>query len=189
MATTFWTWRRGTASAIVDGSAALQAVEELEPLEIYTRAAMVTGSVVTHGERMSDILNQQAELRIRGPRALPYGEVDELPSFDEDAWEAVDVDDILFVMPPSHVSNPQRRVHRRQRRILMRTGEFEIVGTAHVLPGTDLSPYALATRVHFMPVTKATVRSTTDPFWERSTDVILVNVRPLEDLREVVTIS
>jgi hypothetical protein len=189
MATTFWTWRRGGASSAIDGSAALQAVEELEPVEIYTRAAMVTGSVVSHGERMSDILNQHSELRVRAPRALPYGEVDELPSFDQGVWAALGVDEILFVMPPSHVSHPQRRVHRRQRRVLMRTGEFEIVGTAHLLPGTELSPFALATRVHFMPVTKATVRSTNDPFWERSADVVLVNVRPLEDLREVVTIS
>ena len=52
--------------------------------------------------------------------------------------------EILFVMPPSHVTNPQRRVHRRQRRVLMRSGDFEILGQVHLLPGVELSPYALA---------------------------------------------
>jgi hypothetical protein len=189
MGKSFWTWRRGAANFATNGSAALEMVEEPEPVEIYTRGAMVTGSVISHGERMSDLLNHHNQLRVRAPRALPYGDVDEVRSTVEDSWETIDVDEILFVTPPSHVSNPQRRVHRRQRRVLMRTGDFEILGQVHLLPGVELSPYALATRVHFLPVTKAMVRSTIDPFWERSADVILVNVRPLEDLREVVTIS
>jgi hypothetical protein len=187
MSRNFWNWRRGGAN--VDGSAALKAIEELEPVEIYTRAATVTGSVLSHGERMSDILNRQGALRIQAPRAMPYGEVDELQGSDEAAWATIDADEILFVMPPIHVSNPQRRLHRRQRRVLLRTGAFEIVGRVHLLPGVDLDPFALATRIHFLPVTQAAVRSTSDPVWERMADVIPVNVRPLEDLREVVTIS
>jgi hypothetical protein len=189
MGKTFWSWRRGAANYATKGSAALQMVEEPEPVEIYTRGAMVTGAVISHGERMSDILNHQNQLRVRAPRALPYGDVDEVRSSGESSWETIEIDEILFVMPPTHVTNPQRRVHRRQRRVLMRTGDFEILGQVHLLPGVELSPYALATHVRFMPVTKAAVRSTIDPFWERNADVILVNVRPLEDLREVVTIS
>ncbi len=189
MRSNFWSWRRGGASSAVDGSAALKAVDELEPVEIYTGAAMVTGSVVSHGERMSDILNREGKLRLHAPRALPYGDVDELHSSDEGTWATVDADEILFVMPPTHVSNPQRRVHRRWRRVLMRTGDFEILGRVHLLPGVELDPFALATRVHFLPVTQAAVRSTSDPLWERMADVILVNVRPLKDLREVLTVS
>jgi hypothetical protein len=189
MATKFWTWRRDTAASSVEGSTALEPVEELEPVEIYTRGSMITGSVMSHGQRMSDILNQVGELRIHAPRALPYGDVDEVRQSEDGAWETIAADEILFVMPPSHVSHPQRRVHRRQRRVLLRTGDFEIVGRAHLLPGVELNRFALATHVRFLPVTQAAVHSLTEPYWERSADVILVNVQPLEDLREVVTIS
>src|SRR6059036_1774507 len=71
MATSFWSFRRGTASSNIAGTAALQPIEEFEPVEIYTRAAMVTGTVVSHGERLSDILNRQHELRVHAPRASP----------------------------------------------------------------------------------------------------------------------
>ena len=144
---------------------------------------------MTDGQRLSDILNHQNELRVKAPRALPYGDVDEIWTAEEDTWESLPTEEVLFVMPPAHVPHPQRRVHRRQRRVRLHTGDFEIVGQVHLLPGVELDPYALATRLRFMPVTQAAVHSLIDPFWERSADVILVNVRPLEDLREVVTIS
>lgn len=184
----FWGWHQGGTSAPVNGTAAMQLIDEFEPVEIYTLEAIVTGSIAPHGERMSDILNRDTELSVKGPHIAPLNDV-QPPLVDEEASLIVEPEEILFVMPPAHVSNPQRRVHRRQRRVLLRTGEFEIVGQMHVLPGVELSPFALAKHVHFMPVTNAAVHSTIDPFWERSADVILVNVRPLNGLREVLTLS
>src|SRR5438105_6613621 len=106
MASTFWSWRRNAASSATYGSAALQLMEEHEPVEIYTRGAMITGTVVSHGERLSDILNHQDSVRIHAPRALPYGDVDEVRQSEDGTWETIAAHEILFVMPPSHVSHP-----------------------------------------------------------------------------------
>jgi hypothetical protein len=43
--------------------------------------------------------------------------------------------------------------------------------------------------MRFMAVTNAEVSSTADPAWERRTSVVLVNVGPIQDLSEVLTIS
>jgi hypothetical protein len=190
MGSRFWGWRQtGGGGAPIEGTAALQAIEEFEPVEIYTREAIVTGAVAAHGERMSDMLNRDGQLRVKGAHVEPLGDGEEARIVDEQTWLAIDPEEILFVMTPAHLSNPQRRVHRRQRRVLLRTGDFEIVGQMHVLPGVELSPFALTSHLHFMPVTNAAVHSTIDPFWERSAPVILVNVRPLDGLREVLTLS
>lgn len=189
MGTRFWGWRQGELSTPIEGTAALQPIEEFEPVEVYTRDAIITGSVAPHGERMSDILNRDSQLSVKDAHLDTLNADEEAGMVAQESWLVIDPESILFVMPPTHFSHPQRRVHRRQRRVLLRTGEFEIVGQMHVLPGVELSPFALASRVHFMPVTHAAVHSSIDPFWERSADVVLVNVRPLDGLHEVLTLS
>jgi hypothetical protein len=67
--------------------------------------------------------------------------------------------------------------------------QFQVVGNAHVLPGIPLDPYVLRTRIHFLAMTGAHVFWLGYPAWERSAPVALVNVRPLEELIEVSTIS
>ena len=64
-----------------------------------------------------------------------------------------------------------------------------MVGNAHVPPGVDLDAYALRKRIKFLAVTKALVYSTVDPALERMAEVVLVNVGPMADLSEVLTIS
>jgi hypothetical protein len=43
--------------------------------------------------------------------------------------------------------------------------------------------------MHFLAITGAHVSSMGDPAWERSASVVLVNVRPIDGLKEVLTIS
>jgi hypothetical protein len=185
---TFWDWRTPSGANVATPPALQAAETTLEPVEVYTPTAMIHGMVEPEGRRLSDILNSNSVLAIRNARSTSL--LSDVDGSDTSGWSRLPTDEILFVMPPKHESARQLRVHRRQHRVRIRTGQFRIVGNAHVLPGIRLDhPYVLRSRMHFLAITDAHVSSLGDPAWERSAPVVLVNIRPVEDLKEVVTIS
>jgi hypothetical protein len=181
----FWDWRAAAAKA----SPAAEFAPELnlEPVEIYTATAMVKGLVEAEGRRLSDILNANSVLGIRDARSTSL--LADVEGSEGSGWSRLQTDEILFVMPPQHESARQMRVHRRKHRVRIQIGQFHIVGDAHALPGIRLDPYVLRQRMHFLAITDAHVSSMAEPEWERSAPVVLVNVRPVQDLREVLKIS
>ena len=180
----FWDWsprtEADTATAIAEREATIESVE------LYTSAAMVYGWLEADGRRLSDILNTNSVLAIRDPRST--GLVADLDGEQGSGWTRLSVDDILLAMPPPHDSARQLKIHRRKHRVRIRTGPFEVVGTAHVLPGTALDPYVLRSRMHFLALTDAHLYGSNPPI-ERSAPVVLVNVRPVKELLEVLPIS
>lgn len=184
----FWDWRASSSTTVASPPIAdAPSQSTLEPVEIYTATAMVHGLVEPAGRRLSDILNSNSVLAIRDARSTSL--MTAVDGTDGTGWSRISTDEILFVMPPPRVSPRQVRIHRRQHRVRIETGQFQIVGNAHVLPGIRLDPYVLRTRMHFLAVTDAHVSSMGDPAWERSAPVVLVNVRPVAELTEVLTIS
>jgi hypothetical protein len=181
----FWDWRgKGQAATATE-----MAVEDapLEPVELYTKTAMVFGMVEPEGRRLSDMLNSNSRLAIRDARSTSLH--DEVDGSEGDGWTALAIDDILLVMPPEHVSPRQLRIHRRQHRVRITTGPYVVIGNAHVPPGVGLDAYALHKRINFLAVTQAAVYSNVDPALERMARVVLVNIRTVEELTEVLTIS
>jgi hypothetical protein len=181
----FWDWRERRQHE----SATAVALDEtpLEPVELYTKSAMVFGLVEPEGRRLSDILNSNSHLAIRDPRSTSlHGGIS---GTGGDGWSPLATDEILLVMPPEQVSPRQLRIHRRQHRVRITTGPYVVVGNAHVPPGVGLDAYALQKRIKFLAVTQAAVYSTVDPALERMARVVLVNIRTVEELTEVLTIS
>lgn len=181
----FWEWRGKSEGA----SATAVAVEEapLEPVELYTESGMVFGLVEPEGRRLSDILNSNSRLSIRDPRSTSLHT--DVQGTEAQGWTSLSTEDIRLVMPPDHISRRQMRVNRRQHRVRITTGPYVVIGNAHLPPGTQLDAYALQKRIRFLAVTKALVYSTISPALERMASVVLVNVGPIEELTEVLTIS
>lgn len=181
----FWEWRGKPAST----KAVAVATEEpvLEPVELYTATAMVYGLVDPQGRRLSDILNANSHLAIRDPKSTSV--IPTVPGTEGDGWTSIAAEDILMVMPPEHSSPRQLRVHRRQHRVRITIGPYQLVGNAHVPPGAELHSYALQRRMKFLAVTDALTYSTVDPAFERMAPVVVVNVGPIEELTEVLKIS
>jgi hypothetical protein len=182
----FWDWRT-PSKASVAAPPVVAPEQTLEPVEIYTETAMVHGLVEPEGRRLSDILNSNSVLAIRDARSTSL-----FPSVDGTTgtgWTRIPADEILFVMPPEHQSPRQLRIHRRQHRMRIRCGSFDLTGNGHLPPGTTLDPYVLRSRVRFLALTGVHVFSRTDPAFERHAPVVLVNVRLATELKEVVTIS
>jgi hypothetical protein len=181
----FWDWRGNGKS----GAAALatEPALELEPVELYTANAMIFGQIDPQGQRLSDILNSNTRLSIRHARSTSM--LPDVPGAAGQGWDAVATEDILLAMPPEQVSPRQLRVNRRQHRVRITTGPYVVVGNAHVPPGVGVDAYALQRRIKFLAVTKAVIYSTSDTAFERFADVVLVNVGPVAELTEVLTIS
>lgn len=184
--TAFWEWR-GRSTVADRPSSVAPEKDALESVELYTRYAVILARVAPDGRRLSDILNSTARLAVRDANCISL-----LPNIDGtqgEGWTSVSTDDILFAMPPAHTSPRQMRVHRRQHRVRIQTGPYVVVGNAHVVPGIALDPYVLRSRMRFLALTQAHISSVTDPAWERQAQVLLMNVQPIEDLKEVLTIS
>jgi hypothetical protein len=184
----FWDWRAGSGAAVADpGVLERDLISTLEPVEIYTATAMVNGLVEPEGRRLSDMLNANSVLAIRDARSTSL--LSNVEGSEGSGWTRLPTDEILFVMPPGRESPRQMRIHRRKHRVRIQIGQFHIAGDAHALPGIRLDPYVLRQRMHFLAITDAHVSFMAEPVWERSAPVVLVNVRPVQDLREVLTIS
>lgn len=139
---------------------------DLQPVRIYTADAVFDGWVAPEGQRMTDLLQQGPDIAV-----LPQG----ADRRDADAWIRMETNDMLLVVPPPHVSPPERRVARDQREVRLRVAGFQVIGTAHLKPGLEHDPYTRVTRP-FLPLTAAIVLPA-DGSQPTACDVVIVNLR------------
>jgi hypothetical protein len=147
---------------------------QLEPIRVYARDIEVAGWVTPSGERITDILQHGGELAF-----LPEG----ADASDPDAWLTLVASGVLIVVPPPHVSAPEKRLHRQQEQVMIRVGPYVVTGTAHLKPGFEQDLFLRATQP-FLPVTDATLASETSPDGVHH-DVVIVNLSEVEELKEL----
>jgi hypothetical protein len=169
MAMPFWNVRRGTSPDSSQGSVAHDLTPTLQPIQLFTATKRIEGWIIAAEERVTDLLNRHESIRVCVDAAT-------------DVWETVSHDDLLLVAPPTHYSNPQRRVHRSKQRLMALVGPYVVSGVAHLAPGTTPDPYLLRTRQQFLPMTNASVTHRTDPDVDYEFPVVIVNVSNLTDL-------
>lgn len=138
----------------------------LEPIQVYTDDAVWTGSVMTGGQRMTDILQHSDELAV-----LPQG----ADRDRQEAWVLLPTTKTLFVVPPPHESPPEQRQPRDRQEVTLNIGAYRITGTAHLRPGLERDVYLRATQP-YLPLTSATVMPA-DGSSATAFDVVIVNLR------------
>lgn len=174
----FWRRWRGTGRHNSEGSSALAIGADLEPIGIYfIDGAAVHGWTAPTDERLTDLLNRQAVLRIHQPSPA-----DEPPR--PGTWRTVTCSEILFVTPPPHRFT-SRRVHRVRRRVRANIGPYQITGSAHLAPGTSLLPFLMRTGQQFLPLTDVTLHHGTDPSRDRHEPVVLLNLAAATEVAEL----
>jgi hypothetical protein len=148
------------------------AFQLLLPLRLITAEAEIHGHVSPGGERVTDILQRGDPFRI-----LPAG-ADHVP----ESWLEISPAEIQIVVPPPFVSPPERRLARQQSTVLVRAGEYEVSGTAHLVPGSEGDVMSRSSRP-FLPLTDVTLFAPgAEP--ERL-EVVIVNLRLTSEYRVV----
>jgi hypothetical protein len=165
------------------GARASAAESTPEPLPIEVLTADVARSMFIEAteERVTDIVNHEDTLTARsaiGSVPARQGAVEELP-----------LDEVLVVVPPPRRTNPKHRLHRLTRPVRIVVGPYEVIGEAHIPPGTQPAGFLLRTGQRFVPLTTATVRLTESPESGRRVPVAIVNLARADLLREVASVD
>ena len=140
----------------------------VQPIRLFLTEMILDGSVDPGGERMTDILNRGGELAV-----LPYG----AEGFQVSDWMSVRIDDLEMVIPPPHVSAPEKRIERDRHPVRVRIGDWQLSGTAHLKPGAQADAMLLSTHP-FLPLTDVTMWSPNGA--PEMQDVVIVNLRHAE---------
>ena len=171
----FWSWRGSRAAELADlGLAPQEAAEpgNLEPIRIFTVSGEYAGTIDSHGQRVTDLLNTQPAILIRLNESGTRGE-----------WVSVDRDTILVVAPPPFVS--QRRIHRQHRSVQIKVGDWVVTGVAHTAPMGGLNPTHLRSGQHFLPMTNVRIVRADGTADGEQFAVAIVNVSNVAELREL----
>lgn len=165
--------RRGNERAEPDASAAPE--PRLEPIRVLGRDIEVAGWVAPAGARITDLLNSGA-----GMDVLPDG----ADASDPDSWLNLVSGSVLIVVPPPHVSPPEKRLHRQTQRVGLRVGPYLVTGTAHLRPGFEQDLFLRSTSP-FLPLTHATIATEGAPDAPVPYDVVIVNLAEVQELAEL----
>jgi hypothetical protein len=180
-----WFRRRAApAAATAETDAAGAQTPAVAPLvvQIFDAAGSRTVEVDARGERLTDLLNREASIQIRGAAS---SDAQEAAEASDPAPQVLDVDDVLILIPPAQSTDPRRHLHRPQQPIQLRIGPYDVTGGAHVPPGVQATGFLLRQNPRFVALTNAIVRGGPEQFVELRAAVAIVNLRRAELLREV----
>lgn len=190
---TFWNWRRGPGPSATHGSSAIASSPELAPIEIYTADSRIVGWIAPDGQRVTDLLNSQDELRLWRPSSERTDETgmpavaDELGGTSGE-WETLATARVVLAMPPEWRASRQLRLHRRLRRAALAAGPFSITGNIHLANGVQVGPHLLRGQ-GFLPLTDAYFLRNGDPSFEHVVSVVIVNSVHVSQIVPLVTLA
>jgi hypothetical protein len=191
---TFWNWRRGPGPSATQGSAAVAMSPDLAPIELYTADSRIVGWIAANGQRVTDLLSTQDELRLWRPspgaldaRSMPPTEPSGIPA-ENGEWESLPTARVILAMPPEWRASRQLRLHRRLRRAAGLAGPFNITGNVHLAPGVEVGLHLLRTQ-RFIPLTDAYILHSGDPPFEHVVSVAIVNGAHVAQIVPLVTLA
>jgi len=169
---------------------------DLAPIELYTADARIVGWISANGQRVTDLLNDQDELRLwhpsPGPIVQPTGAdgADPEPGDDDSGeWQSVMTAQLILAMPPEWRAARQLRLHRKLRRVALSAGPFSVTGNLHVSPTADAADQVPYEGRRFLPLTDAYILHNGEPPFEHVVSVVIVNTAHITQLVPLVTLA
>jgi len=157
------------------------AVPELAPVEFFTATDHVVATIDAARERVTDQLNRDGSLQVRASESgSSWLESEATEATAVPDWVAFDVGEVLLVVPPAQLSDPQRRLHKPRQPVDVHIGPFEVSGSVHVPPGAQASGYLYRVNPHFVPITEAVIKRVDPEPLERRDAVVLVNLHRVD---------
>ncbi len=163
----------------------LQVVVSLGVVEFWTADQRLTVGMDLGHRRLTDLVNGQDAVRVVPFEVAPEDPSLPVPMRPDQAWSDLSVEDALLVFPPPQPTDPQRRLHRPKQAVDIRIGPFEIFGSVHIPPGAQAAGFLFRQQARFTPITRATVRDTRLAGYEQRAEVVLVNLKRVDIIRDV----
>jgi hypothetical protein len=147
------------------------------------RRTMV-GMDLSH-ERLTDLVNREGALTVVRLDERPEDPAQPMEMHPGQEWSRLEVGDVLIILPPPQVTDPQRRLHRPRQPVEIVVGRFVLTGMASVPPGAQAAAFLLRQNARYTPITRAAIRDSGIPGFEQRADVVLVNMRRIETIRDL----
>jgi len=181
----FWSKGRrgkepGEASAIAAPAALRLSVVEFWAANQRTLVGMDLGEV-----RLTDVINGADFLSVMPLDGQPEDPSQAIEMLPGQRWSRLAVGGSLLILPPPQPTDPNRRLHRPRQPVEIVIGPFLVSGMVHVPPGAQAAGFLLRQNARFVAVTRAAVRDSQLESFEQRADVVLVNMRMIETIRDV----
>jgi hypothetical protein len=181
----FWSkGRRGKESeeapAIAAATATSLAIVEFWAANRRTLVGMDLGQ-----GRLTDVINGADFVSVVLLDGQPEDPSQPIGMLSSQGWSRLPVGDALLILPPPQATDPNRRLHRPRQPVEIVIGPFLVSGMVHVPPGAQAAGFLLRQNVRFVAVTRAAVRDSQLEGFEQRADVVLVNMRMIETIRDV----
>ena len=169
---------------------------DLAPIELYTADARIVGWIAANGQRVTDLLNDEPELRLwhpsPGPIVAPTGadsDAEPEPGSESGEWQSVVTDQLILAMPPEWRAARQLRLHRKLRRVALSAGPFSVTGNLHLSPTAEPGDQVLDRTRRFLPLTDAYILHNGEPPFEHVVSVVIVNTAHITQIVPLVTLA
>jgi len=135
--------------------------------------------------RLTDLINRQDILPVVLLDERPEDVSQPIEMGPSQTWTQFLIWDALVILPPPQQTDPNRRLHRPRQPVEAVIGPFSVSGMVHVPPGAQAAGFLLRQNLRFAPVTRATVRDSGIDGFEQRAEVVLVNMRRVETMRDI----
>lgn len=157
----------------------------LAVVEFWTAEQRLTVGMDLSRGRLTDLLNRDDSVRVAMLEMVPEDPSQPIEARPDSRWVDFAVEEALLVFPPPQLTNPLRRLHRPRQPIEIVIGPFQVSGSAHIPPGAQAAAFLLRQGTRFTPITRAAVRDIQLSGFEQRAEVLLVNLRRIETVRDV----
>jgi hypothetical protein len=135
--------------------------------------------------RLTDLINRQDILPVVLLDERPEDLSQPIELSPSHTWTQFLIWDALVILPPPQQTDPLRRLHRPRQPIEAVIGPFSVSGMVHVPAGAQAAGFLLRQNLRFAPVTRATVKDSGIDGFEQRAEVVLVNMRRVETIRDI----
>jgi hypothetical protein len=166
-------------------AAAEPTATRLSVVEFWAASQRTLAGMDLSQGRLTDLINRQDILPVVLLDERPEDLSQPIELRANQDWTQFLVWDALVILPPPQATDPLRRLHRPKQPVEVVIGPFVVSGMVHVPPGAQAAGFLLRQNLRFAPVTRATVRDSGRDGFEQHAEVVLVNMRRVETIRDI----
>ena len=181
----FWSRGRGGEDSEEPPPVAEPTGTRLSVVEFWAADQRTLAGMDLSQGRLTDLINRQDILPVVLLDERPEDVSQPIEMGPSQTWTQFLIWDALVILPPPQQTDPNRRLHRPRQPVEAVIGPFSVSGMVHVPPGAQAAGFLLRQNLRFAPVTRATVRDSGIDGFEQRAEVVLVNMRRVETMRDI----